>query len=191
MAPIASMVEVAAIPQFPPLGALALRVLPVAPLALASARLVENLGRRHPSLFTRLADQANKAFLIDPTDLPFAFLLAPNPSRPRLDIVRRGQNAAWDARIGGPLAALLGLVHGAFDGDALFFARNLTIEGDTEAVLALRNAIDNEEIDLASEVMSLMGPLEPFAQQPTRLLLRIAERLSGVALTRVKLSGQG
>ena len=77
------------------------------------------------------------------------FRLTPGP-RARLEAYPAGESVAWDARIAGPLAALIGLVHGAYDGDALFFSRDLVIEGDTEAVLALRNAIDNEELDLAA-----------------------------------------
>ena len=154
------MVEDITIPHFPAVGASLLGVLPLAPLSLASAQLARSLGRRHPSLFKRLGDQANKVFLIDPTDLPIAFRLSPNSGDPRLDVVRSSDASPWDARIAGPLAALLGLVHGAFDGDALFFSRDLIIEGDTEAVLALRNAIDNEEIDMASEITALFGPLE-------------------------------
>ena len=87
---------------------------------------------------------------IDPTDLPIVFRLVPDPKRPRLEVERDGEAKSSDARIAGPLAALIGLVHGAYDGDALFFSRDLVIEGDTAAVLALRNAIDNEEIDLVA-----------------------------------------
>ena len=73
-------------------------------------------------------------------------------------------------------------MHGAFDGDALFFSRDLIIEGDTEAVLALRNAIDNEEIDLAAEVTALFGPLERLVETPARRLLVMVGRWTGVAL---------
>ena len=54
--------------------------------------------------------------------------------------------AAYDARIAAPLIVLLGMIDGTYDGDALFFSRDLVIEGDTEAVLALRNAIENAEL---------------------------------------------
>ena len=103
-------------------------------------------------MFSRLGDQADKVFLIDPTDLPFVFVLEPaRRSARQLSALRRAATVDWDARIAGPLAALIGLVHGAYDGDALFFSRDLSIEGDTEAVVALRNAIDNEELDLVRE----------------------------------------
>lgn len=172
------------IPRFPMLGAKIMDVLPLVPLALASARLVASVARRHPSLFQRLGDQAGKTFLIDAEDLPLLFLLRPRANDPQLTVHRRGEAVVWDARIGGALAALLGLVHGAYDGDALFFSRDLVIEGDTEAVLALRNAIDDSELDLPAEAAELLGPLKPFLDPPMRRLLPIAERLSGVALTR-------
>ncbi len=172
------------IPRFPAAGAIALRFAPLVPVSLAGARLVKTLGRRHPGLFARLGEQAGKIFLIDPIDLPLVFRLAPRADGPRLEAFRRGSAGPWDARIGGPLAALLGMVHGVYDGDALFFSRDLVIEGDTGAVLALRNAIDNEEIDLAAEVAAQFGPLEFLASSPARHLAALVGGLSGVALTR-------
>jgi O2-independent ubiquinone biosynthesis accessory factor UbiT len=174
------------LPHFPVAGAVALRFAPLRPLSLASARLAENLGRRHPALFSRLGVQAEKTFLIDPTDLPFVFLLAPKPDAPRLEALRRDDLRPWDARIAGPLAALVGMVHGVYDGDALFFSRDLVIEGDTEAVLALRNAIDNEEIDLAREAATLFGPFEFLASGPARRLAALVGGWSGVAFTRAE-----
>ncbi|WP_298351261.1 SCP2 sterol-binding domain-containing protein [Rhodoblastus sp.] len=177
-----------AIPQLPPMGAAALRLAPLAPLSFVAARFARSLGRRHPALFARLGEEADKIFLIDPTDLPLAFRLLPRPEAPRLEAVRREAAGSWDARVAGPLAALIGLVHGAYDGDALFFSRDLVIEGDTSAVLALRNAIDNEEMDLAHEAAALFGPFESLARRPALELAAFAARWTGVALTR---PGQG
>jgi predicted lipid carrier protein YhbT len=72
---------------------------------------------------------------------------------------RRARPPAHDARIAGPLSAFLAMMHGAEDGDALFFSRDLTVEGDTAAVLALRNAMDDAELDLTEELAALAGPL--------------------------------
>lgn len=178
------MSSVNAIPHFPAMGGAALRFAPLAPLSFAAGRLARSLGRRHPALFARLGDQASKIFLIDPTDLPLVLLLSPRPEAPRLDVVRREAAGRSDARIAGPLAALVGLVHGAFDGDALFFSRDLIIEGDTGAILALRNAIDNEEIDLVREAAALLGPFETVAIRPARGLAALAACWTGVALSR-------
>ena len=173
------------IPQFPAAAAIALRFAPLWPLTLVGARLTGRLAERHPGLFTRLGEQAMKVFLIDPTDLPFVFVLKPRPSRTSLFALRRDEAVVWNARIAGPLAALIGMVHGAYDGDALFFSRDLSIEGDTEAVVALRNAIDNEELDLVREATTLLGPLENLAAAPAQKLAAAIATLSGAPLTRV------
>jgi len=103
-----------------------------------------------PSFARRLADHAGRTFAIDPADCPFAFLIVPGEGRCAVRVVRDAAQAAWDARIAAPLVVLLGMIDGVYDGDALFFSRDLVIEGDTAAVLALRNAIENAEIDPAS-----------------------------------------
>jgi predicted lipid carrier protein YhbT len=178
------------IPRFPAAGAIALQFAPLAPLSFAGGSLVKSLCQRHPSLFARLGEQTEKTFLIDPTDLPFVFRLEPRPDAPRLEAFRREDAGHWDARIGGALAALLGMIHGVYDGDALFFSRDLVIEGDTEAVLALRNAIDNEEIDLAKEAAELFGPLAFLASAPARRMASLLGNLTGVALTRAERENQ-
>jgi len=174
----------ASIPRLPPLAVDVLRCLPLPVLDRVIGRLVEGTAARHPSLFARLGSHAATAFLIDPIDLPFVIQLLPARMGRRIELVRRERPVDWDARIAGPLAALIGLVHGAYDGDALFFSRDLTIEGNTEAVLALRNAIDDAEIDLSEEILAMLGVLRALAEKPFRLLLPFAERVSGVCLAR-------
>lgn len=172
------------IPRFPMALALPMRVAPLLPLRLACSHLMTNLAKRRPRLFARLGEHAMKTVLIDPTDLPIVFRLTPDPRDPKLEVERDGTNGFHDARIAGPLAALIGLVHGAYDGDALFFSRDLVIEGDTEIVVALRNAIDNEEIDLAEEGAQLFGPLAKLLEPRLRDATSLIGRWTGVALTR-------
>jgi predicted lipid carrier protein YhbT len=178
------MANSAPIPLFPPLGARLLAPLPAGPLSLMLGHIARGMAARHPGLFARLGPHAEKRFLIDPTDLPFSFLVRPQPARPRIDVLRRAAAAAWDCRIAGPLAALLGMVHGAYDGDALFFSRDIVIEGDTEAALALRNAIDDAELDLFTEAAVSLGTAGRLAGRRLHPLVRTASRVTGVALTR-------
>lgn len=142
-------------PHVPPLLALALRPLPLAPLQPLLAVLMRRLGARHPGLYQRLGPHARKRFGIAPTDLPFAFIVEPNPARPAATAVRR-LPLRLDACIRGPLSALIGMAEGTLDGDALFFSRTLVVEGDVEAVLALRNAIDDARIDLVATLLSAL-----------------------------------
>ncbi|MBL8702463.1 MAG: SCP2 sterol-binding domain-containing protein [Alphaproteobacteria bacterium] len=167
-----------AIPVLPWAMAAPLQVLPLAPVSAALTALARALATAHPGLFGRLGAHGTKRFLIDPTDLPIVLLLDLSAACPSVTAWRAAPPA--DCRIAGALAALLGLVHGAFDGDALFFSRDLTIEGDTAAALALRNAIDDAELDLVAEAAALAGPLAP----PLARLADIAELATGVALRR-------
>ena len=116
------------------------------------------LKRRHPDLFGRLSCLSVPLFLIDPVDLPLVFLLDANPNRPRLTISRKSDGRAG-AVIRGPLVTLIDLLEGNVDGDALFFSRGLSIEGDTEAIVALRNAVDDADINLRRDLLAFLGPL--------------------------------
>lgn len=166
------------ISKFPAPLALPLRVLPLRPLSLSLTVFSRAIARRHPGLFRRLGAYGAHRFILDPTDLPFVICLEPENGNPRITLLRRP--ATGDARIAGPLAALIGLVHGAYDGDALFFSRDLVIEGDTEAALALRNAVDDAELDMAAELALMSGPLAG----PLKRVIALAERRSGIYLTR-------
>ncbi len=128
------------------------------------SHLIDSLTKRHPNLFERLGSYGGKRFLIDPVDFPFTLLLCPNGAHPELTPHRRDSPPEHDAGITGPIEKFVDLVNGVEDGDALFFSRDLRIEGDTEAVLALRNAVDDLEIDLVEEIESMLGPLAASAR---------------------------
>ena len=72
--------------------------------------------------------------------------------------MRARRHRAW-------FLGLIALLEGRIDGDALFFSRELSIEGDTEAVVALRNAVDSAEVDVLGDVMAALGPLAPFTRR--------------------------
>ncbi|WP_424942080.1 ubiquinone anaerobic biosynthesis accessory factor UbiT [Aliiroseovarius crassostreae] len=166
------------IPQLPPLAARALRRLPLTPLSFSLTAYARRVAKQHPGLFRRLGDHDHTRFVLDPTDLPFVIEMQPNGGTPKIRVVRG--DGQGEARIAGPLAALLGLVHGAYDGDALFFSRDLVIEGDTAAALALRNAVDDAELDLSAEVAQISGPLAT----PVQKALAFLEARTGVSLSR-------
>lgn len=153
-----SAATISAVPRIPPALGAVLRPLPLLPLQPLLAALARRLRDRHPGLFERLGVHAAKRFGLAPTDLPFAFVLEPRPAHPSVTAVRR-LPPGLDVRVAGPLAALLGMVDGSLDGDALFFSRDLEVAGDMEALLALRNAVDDAGIDLPGTALSLLGPL--------------------------------
>jgi predicted lipid carrier protein YhbT len=132
------------------------------PLALLQPifnRIATHVAEERPELFNRLGEHAGKRFLIDPIDLPFVLLLTPEPERPQLTAHRRSERPAHDAGIAGSFFNLLDLIDGSLDGDALFFSRDLRVSGDTGAVVALRNALDDINGSALDSVVSSFGPL--------------------------------
>lgn len=161
----------------PPLSPVLLAGLVAGPLPPALlqpwlAAAMRLLKMRHPDVFERLHELEDTRFLIDPVDLRLVLLLDARPDHPRLVALgeRDARPEAVAATIRGPLAALVDLLEGRIDGDALFFSRQLSVEGDTEAVVALRNAVDAAEIDLVGDVLSVLGP----ARKPVSHLLGLA-----------------
>ena len=136
------------------------------------------LTRRHPGLFERLSGLNAPVFLIDPIDLPLVFVLDANPHHPRLTAARESDGRAT-ATIRGPLLKLIDLLEGRVDGDALFFSRALSIQGDTEAVVALRNAVDDADIDLRGDLLASLGPLGGPLRHALGLGGSLYARLSG------------
>ena len=67
----------------------------------------------------------------------------------------------------------------AADGGYIF-GRDAQGGYDVPAVLALRNALDDAELDLAGELAALAGPFGPAVRQAVAL----AERASGLSLHR-------
>lgn len=128
--------------------------LPVAQLAarLAFARIIS----RHPRFVERLGEYAGRTYCIAPDDLPFEFRVTPRLGLVRAD--RRARGSGGDVRITGALVPLLALAEGRLDGDAEFFGRQIAIEGDMEAMLALRNALESDAIDFVSD-LAPGGPL--------------------------------
>ena len=135
-------------------------------------RIVRHLAARHGGLFKRIGPHQKKIFMIDPVNLPFALLLRPDPNNLELICRRRRHISDYHARISGSFLKLLQMIDGSRDGDALFFSRDLTVEGDTEAVVALRNALDDIDGNLIEEIAGIAG-------EPGRIGLSALRRIGG------------
>jgi predicted lipid carrier protein YhbT len=136
-----------------------LRPVPLWLLQPIFSRIALHVAQTRPELFARLGTHAGKRFLIDPVDLPFVLVLTPRAELPQLTLHRRHAQPPFDACIAGTLPNLLEMLDGSIDGDALFFSRALRVTGDTEAVVALRNALDDFEGSALESVISSFGPL--------------------------------
>lgn len=122
------------------------------------SRVVRRIAAHHPSLFARLGLHQGTNFLIDPVDLPFALHLRPDPAALLFRAVPRDAAPQAGATIRGRFMLLLELIDSEEDGDAAFFSRDLEVSGDTEAVVRLRNALDDVDGSIAEEAAALFGP---------------------------------
>ncbi len=114
--------------------------------------------KKYSDIFQRLQILDDPIFLIDPIDLPFIFILEPCAITPKLTVKNKlTDDIKPTACIKGSIAALIELLEGRIDGDALFFSRDLTIEGNTEAILTLRNAVDGADINLIDDILANLG----------------------------------
>jgi len=172
------------IPRISAVARLGLWPIPLAIIELALSQLARSIAHRHPAMFDRLGAHAGKRIVLEPTDLPFLIAMTLHPITPDVSIARSFRRQQNHARISGPVAALMGLAHGRYDGDALFFSGDLIVEGDVEATLAMRNALDDAEIDLLQEAAAILGPLSGLVEQLMRPAVPLMERITGLALTR-------
>ena len=140
-----------------------LRFLPLPLLQPVLSLIGSQVAKHQPDVFLRLGPHAQKSFIIDPTDLPFVLLLKPRPEAPSLGAWRRGEAPHGHSRIAGTFLNLFDLIDGSLDGDALFFSRKLRVTGDTEAVVALRNALDDVDGGVVESITRAFGPLAPIA----------------------------
>ena len=148
--------------KIPSAVAVPTRLVPPFLIAPFVSHIFFQVMRAHPGLFERLGEYAAKRFRFHPSDIPFAFVI--EPDKPRITIVREDETMEADAGIEGPLVMLLALLEGKLDGDALFFSRDITVTGDMEAMLALRNALDDCNIDLPSDLGKSAGPFAPMVR---------------------------
>ncbi|WP_117195213.1 ubiquinone anaerobic biosynthesis accessory factor UbiT [Rhizobium terrae] len=147
--------------EFPRLLAFPLNYMPLPAIERATGMLFRRVLKKHPDLFERLGEHKTKRFAFLPSDLPLAFTV--EPAALSIRVTRKPAiPSPVDASVEGPLFLLLSLLEGRCDADALFFSRDLSVTGDMEAMLAMRNALDGADIDLPRDLSTLAGPLAPF-----------------------------
>lgn len=145
----------------PPILTAPLNFIPIPVIERICRVMLRRIGMAHPGLFERLGEHMNKKYAFVPTDLPLAFVV--EPGRNTISVSRKPSDLVADAMTEAPLFMLLALMEGRCDADALFFSRDLSVTGDMEAMLAMRNALDASSIDLQNDLSRLAGPFAPIA----------------------------
>ena len=138
--------------------------LPKGPINYLIDRFTKQMVKNHPAIVERLQPIEGTHFLICPTDLPHAVSLTVGNLNLVAKLAEDNKSDKADVTITGPFMVLLSMLDGKEDGDALFFSRSIAVEGNTEALLTLRNAIDSDDVDLKEEVLNSFGFLRKLAE---------------------------
>lgn len=148
------------------------------PIGWLLTRALRDLARRRPEVFERLGEHRGRRFIIEPTDMRVAFLVVPDGVYARVTVAG-GVRDEGDVFVAGPILVLLGLLDGTFDGDALFFNRAITVRGRTEALLALRNAMEDAELR-PSDLLGIRGRPAAMADTHVPRALASIRRMAGL-----------
>ncbi|WP_319774102.1 lipid carrier [Breoghania sp.] len=149
--------------------------LPSWPLEMVLTRALRSLAERRPELFERLGVHSRCTFIVRPTDLDYAFSVVPHRWRGGVKLVL--PQTRGDVYIEGPLLSLLGLLDGSLDGDALFFNRVISVRGRTDALLALRNAIEEAELR-PSDLLGVSGKAGQYADAGVLRAIAMLQRMA-------------
>ncbi|MHB8551403.1 MAG: ubiquinone anaerobic biosynthesis accessory factor UbiT [Acidiferrobacterales bacterium] len=140
------------LPAFPVL--LGLRLVPDAVHAQVVAQVLNRLLRGQ-AIERRLPELEGKSIDIEISDAPCTLRLRVAGSRIH---ARTAKPSPCDVRIRGSLTDYWKLATRTEDPDTLFFARRLSLEGDTETALYIKNLLDAMEFDWQTHAVSMLGP---------------------------------
>ena len=133
---------------------LGLRLTPEAIHAQVVAHVLNRLLRGQ-TIEQRLPELEGKRVDIEISDAPCILRLRVSGSRIHACTQK---SSAYDVRIRGTLADYWKLATRTEDPDTLFFARRLSLEGDTETGLYIKNLLDALEFDWQTHAVSMLGP---------------------------------
>jgi predicted lipid carrier protein YhbT len=130
-----------------------LRALPDAIHEALAERLCTHLLRGQEELEERVEELEGRRLCLRITDTGNQWRFVVSDAR----LHRDGSGRPWDVRVSGSLADLLLLASRSEDPDTLFFGRRLTLEGETETGLLVKNLLDSLEFDLEQHLRAVLG----------------------------------
>jgi len=122
--------------------------------------VANKIYRNHPSMAERLQPIINSSFFVKITNLPFNVFFTIEEKGVAVKALHNSEQPTADLTISSDLTSLVNIFEGDEDGDKLFFSRKLQINGNSEALVTLRNAIDSQDINIVEEISA---PFKIFA----------------------------
>lgn len=120
--------------------------------------LVGRFMTYHGYVIDRMAEYAPVYMVMEPRDLPISFFVHFSSNKLDIQVIEKGAYTSQDPIIiSAKLATFISILEGNLDGDALFFSRELSITGDTTSIVALRNILEAESIDINEDIKKTFG----------------------------------
>lgn len=136
--------------------------------------LSSRINHLYSKLIFRLKALENKIIIYKPTFSEKFLKMTILNGKIRIKIGTANDVKNADVKISCEIIDLLKLSEGEVDGDALFFSRNIVIEGNAEILVLLRNALENEGL----EFRNIISPKNAiFAASINRIITEIDTRL--------------
>lgn len=161
-----------------------IKPIPLQLVERVAGHCLKNFKADHPQTLARLSSLDGKSLAVAPTDLPNCFCFKFHPQDISLRVARDLSVLKADTVIHGSIEDLIGLLEGRVDGDALFFNRQLRIDGDMEVMLAIRNAVDGANLTLSGLLLGQnrrVGSLfSPLLEKAGRLYRSFSHDLAGM-----------
>lgn len=174
----------AMLPNLPDIRSVPSPLLPPGAAAVVDTVLERCLAAviaRRPALARRLAALPAARLLVEPADLPIRFMVGLGASGTSVRVATEDGAASATTRVRAPFRQLLALAQARIDADAIFFDRTLVIDGDAEPVVALRNVLESEPVDLAADVLAALGPLAGPARELGLAMSGVAQAVGRAA----------
>lgn len=127
-------------------------------LQIGIDKLTNLFVKQHPRVISKMAKFTPCRMVLIPIDMPFCFFVEFTPDDLNINIIDNnafsGDNLTC---IKSSLELFVKMLEGNLDGDALFFSRKLSIEGDTTSIVALRNILEAESINIKDDIEETLG----------------------------------
>ena len=142
----------------------------------------------HPGVVDRMSDYAPARIVLNPTDMPFYFLAEFTKSNFHILYIENDDIDLQEiTTISATFDFFLKMLERQSDGDALFFSRQLMIEGDTTIVVALRNILEAENVNINDDINETFGTLSPMVNFIKNLSIGILAK-TDKSITQIKQS---
>ncbi len=121
-------------------------------------KLTKLFLQQHPKVITKMAEFSPARLVLVPADMPFCFFVEFTKDSLQINIIDSNAYSGSNLTIvTASLEVFIKMLEGDLDGDALFFSRQLMVEGDTTIVVALRNILEAESVNIKKDVNETLG----------------------------------